>query len=334
MDYWGIVVESWRVARSERSLWPLGAVLGVSSLVGACAVTVAIVPLAFAAIMAGSTSLPRLAAETASAFLVFRQHMSPWVLACLALVVFWVVTGIYSVAATGGIISQVEALQAGGSANTWVGFSDGFTRWWRVAGLLALAAIPTLVLLLLHALAFFTAFTVPTMRGAAPNLALLSATTGLLSPLDTLASLAAVPLAVLVQLALRFGVIDGLEWKPAFGAAWRLARAALGEVVLMYIAVLVASLAVVTVLAVALGLVVGVFAAAAVAAALSRAFALAIGIAVVALLVAALLGVAGSAVLAPFASALWTLFWRGATRRDLRFVIPTYAPTVGGEVST
>jgi len=104
-----------------------------------------------------------------------------------------------------------------------------------------------LAYLLVMAIALFVTVTLPLLVGQPPKVGAALISNLVLSPLSGIASLVGVPLGVLVQLALRFAILDNAEWRPAFRAAWRLAKANLAEIAITYALILLATIIAVTV---------------------------------------------------------------------------------------
>jgi hypothetical protein len=180
-------------------------------------------------------------------------------------------------------------------------------------GLLAVAALPSLIYLL--AIALFTFFTVslPLYQGRLPDAISLSASNALTAPLSTLVSLAAIPLGVLVALGLRFAVLQDCEWREALGRAWRLGRSRFVDVALMYLVILGITTAVVIVMGIVVGVVVsvgGIGIAVMVSGAGVSAPVVVLGVVVA--LISMLVLAAGSVATFTWVSVAWTLFWRRA----------------------
>jgi hypothetical protein len=247
----------------------------------------------------------------------------------VVLLLAWAGTGIYDVAATAGIIAQTEASIEGRPTSAKAGLGQGFAVWWRTIGLLAIAAIPTLVYLLAMALVSLFTVSLPLYRGELPNAAAMSSGTMLMQPLSLLTSIVTIPLAVLVALGLRFVVLQGREWRPALGDAWLLVKRRPADIALMYLIVAGIGAAISFVVAIPLTIVAVVFG----------------------VLIAVMVSAAGGAMTAPvvivgciavvFVSALflavvvatllwqsvsWTVFWRHLTNPDAAAVLPAPAP--------
>lgn len=328
MEYGRIAREAWSITARTRALWWLGAIAAAQLVAYTVVVGAVAVPM---------TALPQLASSVTSAesgfalgtpspreqqLLSAAQWMGSHVVAITvgvaALFVVWVVLGVLDVAAQTGMVTQVDAVASRRPASLGAGLRDGFRLWWRAVALLALAALPALAYLLVMAIVMFFTISLPLFMGDPPRAGAALLANLAISPLSGIVSLVSVPLGVLVQLALRFAFLDDMVWRPAFGAAWRLAKKFFAEIVLVYALIALVSLAAMTVFALLAGLVAGLVSvlflggglllsggdlpAAGRIAALGAAG------------VAGLLFLAFQAVLLVWQSAVWTLVWRDRTR--------------------
>jgi hypothetical protein len=155
----------------------------------------------------------------------------------------WLVLGALDVAAQTGIVTQADAVADRRPASARAGMRDGFRFWFRAVALLALAALPTMVYLLVMAAVVFFTVSLPLYLGQPPNPGAAFAANLVLSPLSAVVSVISVPLAVLVQLALRFAVVDDVVWRPAFRSAWKLVKSNLTEIFIAYALVTLVTMA-------------------------------------------------------------------------------------------
>lgn len=319
--------DSWRIMRRTPALLGLGTISALQGGMYAFVIAGLIVPMTALAqllVTVGSSSTTAAGAPSAlvSALPNVVSAIQRWEPAILggiiAVVIVWAVLGIFDVAATGGLITQTDRVLNARDVSVGTGMRDGFAVWWRTIGLLAVAALPTLAYLLV--VATFTLFTIsiPLGLGLTPDLSAIRAGDAFNGVLSTLVGLVGIPLTVLVNLGLRYAVLDDQHWKVAFGSAWRLARSNLTDVALMYLLQLgvgfgagVALSIVLGVLLVVAGIVVSLLVAAA------HTFSGA------AMFVTLLAGFVGTAVLLAYSviviawfSVIWTLFWRRTTGRD------------------
>jgi len=335
VDWTGLLRDTWRIMRRTPALWGLGTVSALQAGMYGLIVVGLIAPMtALTQLLVQMQTAPAglgtgSGAETIQEFLpgaiAWIQRWEPALLAgIVAIVALWAVLGVLDVAATGGAISQTEAVVEGREATVGEGMRDGFKVWWRTVGLLAIAALPALSYLLVVAL--FTLFTIsiPLRTGAAPDLSAISAGNAVNGVLSSAVGLIGIPLGVLVMLGLRYAVLEHQEWRAAFSSAWRLAGANFGDVVLMYLLQLGVSLGAAIVLTVAFGVLFAIAGVAiAVLVAAAHAFSgAAMFVTLIAILLASLLALAYSVAIIVWFSVVWTLFWRRITGRELRRVSP------------
>lgn len=322
MDYWGIVRESWRVSWRERALWPLGLIRGVSNGLGVVVALLALVPLTFLLVMVGlAPSTPEISNLMNDIdFQRLTGFFSTYMVVVVMLLLIWVAIAVFDVAATGGLITQVDSAEEGRGVRAGSGVAEGFGLWGRTAALLAVAAMPTLLAMLVRSSVLFFQFGLPALSGATPDPGASLGGYYLTAPLSAIAAVISVPLAVLVQLAMRFGLLDGQDWKTAMRSAWDVSRARLEPVALMWLTALLAGIVVSTVFSLAFSVAFGAGLLAAIPSFTALDFdgAAIRGISVSGVL-SVLLVTAVYAVAAPFLSALWTIFFRALTGRDARF---------------
>lgn len=260
MDYFGLVRRAW--SRSFRSgpLWGLALVRSAFALVfGVLAFVMAML---FAMVVSLGAVLSERAGVPANAQLVafeILDRADQYLAAGGVLVGAWLALGIglavFDVAAYAGMVTQSDVLVQGRRASFRQGMADGFRMWGRTAALYALVAMPQLISMLLVSLAFYLTFTLPLQQGGTPDIDMFSTAMNALSPLTSLMSLIALPLSVIVVIALRFALLAEMTWKPALGAAWRLIKANFTEVLLVFLTLYVVSLGISLLVFFALGVI-------------------------------------------------------------------------------
>jgi hypothetical protein len=328
MDVGRIIAAAWRLTRRTPALRVLGLFSALQIVLYSVIVGVVVVPMSLLTQLLLRTSQLGVGESSALQQTTFvsgllaasgwlSSHWTPIVAGIGLLTVAWAVSGVFDVAATAGMISQTEAVSQGHRASVSAGLREGFSMWWRAAGLLAIAALPSLLLMLAAAVFTLLAVSLPLAAGQAPNAALLQLGNLMTTPLSTVVSLANIPLAVLVTLGLRFAVLDHLNWRSAFGSAWHMARVHLADVAVMYLVVTGVLLAASLGLAALSALVVT-------AGVLAGALAVAAGMAATSAPVIAVAAATGLLLLAGYVlfmvvvlvwqSVSWTLFWRRLTR--------------------
>ena len=274
MDYKALALDAWSITRHTRALWWLGLVSAAQVVVYTAIVVAVTGPLAVLpqlVVAPVTTPTPveiRLQSVRESALVVvtdwLAMHGTALLAGVVAVFVVWIVLGVLDVAAQSGLISQALAPsapatavlpttgtptaaagpRAGQRASFRAGMHDGFRVWWRVVGLLAVAALPGLFSMLVMAIVVLFTMTLPLLRGAAPDPGAALAGNVILSPLSSLAALVGIPLGVAVQLGMRDAVLSDADWRTAFSAGWRLLRTRFGDVAVAYLVVAIVGVAV------------------------------------------------------------------------------------------
>jgi len=318
MRYGDVLRHSWRLVRSNRALVWLAAlrVLGSSGL--ALLVGVAMMPL-MAAIL-----LPSLADAgealgvdpTAGALTLIEQYW-PTYLALLAVSTI-VALGLaaFDVGAYGGLVAESDAADRSAGASVGRGLRKGFGRWTTSAALIGLSWIPSLAIALFYAGMTFVSFKDGVGADAIGRLTIFSS---IASPVVSLLSLAAIPLAVLVEISLRSALLADRRAGDSLRDSWHLVRGHLNEVGLIYLALF----AILYAAAFAVGLVFAVIAGVGVVAGvIAYEFGGVPALIVVAgavISVLALAQVAYAAVLTAFQVTTWTVLWREIAGYSQRF---------------
>jgi len=253
-DVTGVLVEAWRIVRRERPLWWIGAISALQTLVYSAVVMLMVLPgVALPQIIApleqasASTSpdvapLSALSSTTLAGAEAVVRYLPQVITGIVVLMICWVASGVFDVAAQAGSISQVDHVAEGGRASVRGGLRDGFAVWWQVVGLLAVAAMPALVLMLALAISTLVTYTLPLMQGRLPSPAVAVTGQVVLVPLQLVVSFASVLVGVVVQMSMRSVVIEGHKWRTALREGWGLARSHLGDVALVYLLTAIAAL--------------------------------------------------------------------------------------------
>jgi hypothetical protein len=326
VDIGAVFSAAWAIVRGSRQLWWLGAISAAQGAIYSAVVMLMVLPsLALPQLViplqaASSVTSPQAAGPSAlsRAFMTGSEAVVrylPTVIAgIVALLLIWVVSGIFDVAAQVGTITQVAEERRGRRASVASGLRGGFGVWWQTVGLLAIAALPALALVLGLGISTLFTYTLPLMRGQLPSTAATVSGQLLLAPLQGVVSIVSIALGVIVQLGLRFVALEGAAWRRALGEAWSMVRAHSAEVALTYVFLAVAGIPVAVVSALAVA-VVAVFVGGLAAASAALAGASTLGAGVIA--IAAVAAVATPVVLAIQAvflawySAVWTVLWQG-----------------------
>ena len=322
-----VLKEAWAVMRRARSLWLLGLIPAAATLalgfVGIVILAVAALPLVVISLeqndemLAGmtDTAVAALYEFLDTAMVTVGNDLTVFYVLLAMGVTAWFVLALLDVAAIGGLVTQVNAAAQGRQATLRAALSDGMRFWWRTAALWALSALPATIYALVISIAMWFAITLPINRGELPSpQSMYTGPGAMLQPLGTVTSLVSVPLGVLVLLSIRFGLIDDVPWREALVRAWSLARADLKRVAFVFGAVWAVTFAAGAVQGL-LGGIVGILAAAVAFVGVASGWSGGM-IAIVGALVALLLATTAvvQAFVGVYGSAIWTVFWRRATR--------------------
>ncbi len=324
IDYIGVLKEAWVVVRANRGLWGLGLVQMAFTLVYGLVMLVAILPIVFGASMYQQAQIqPEISSELLAFADLYSENYALIIAVTVMLFMLMIVTGIFQVAAYGGTIVQVDRARDGAKASFADGMREGMQRWWRTAGLLAISAIPNLVYMFALSLVGFFTLSLPAIRGGAPDMAGLMLGQTIISPLAVLSGLVSIPLALVVQLSLRYALLVGQDWKAALKSGWQLMKARLGAVALMFLSIYVVALIasfgvqIIMVLVSLIAVPIIVFSAVSQSAA-----GMVVGGAIAVIGVSAVMLVYGM-LFEPFNSAVFTIFWRQLTPGYVSQVAPS-----------
>jgi hypothetical protein len=233
------------------------------------------------------------------------------VLAVVALFFMWVASGVLDVAASSGSIAQTVRIAEKRTSSFSAGIRIGFSVWWRVVGVLAIAAIPALAASLIGALAMFSLVTVPLWQGLSPDPMQLYAAMMVQSAVNGVAGLLALPLGLLAGLGMRTIVLEDVGWREGWRDAVRLARSHLLDVLIVMLVLMASNM----VLELALMVIVAVlaFAFGAIMLAVPQA---GVGLVLLAGVLAASVGAGAFVAVTVWQSVVWTLYWRRARMMD------------------
>ena len=333
MDYSSVMKRAWEITRRTPALWALGAISAAQAMVYSLVLTMMLVPITV--LPQVSTSLSLVAKGTESGIDPFggvaqrllvtgSQRLLEYLPAIISIVVcvfaIWVVLGVLDVAAQPAMITVSIARIEGRPVTAQQALRGGFALWWRTAGLLAVAALPSLLIVLGIGVSTLFTYTLPLMRGQMPDPAAGVTTQIAFTPLQVAASTVSVVLSVVVTIALRHALVEGAKLREALGRSWRLVKTNLASVALTYLAATIVAVLVAIVLALATALVGGVGAALVVGGAViaTGSFGAAAWIAGVVVTVLALaVGLVFQAALYAWTSTVWTIAWRNLRFRSV-----------------
>ena len=324
LDIGRVLSDAWRIARRSRPLWGLCAISTAQTAVYSLVVLLMVLPsaalpqLVAPLEMASRATAPEAAQHARASSVLLSgseaivRNLPAVIGGIIALLCVWIVSGVFDVAAQAGTITQVAEELGGRRASVGVGVRDGFAVWWQTIGLLAIAALPALVVVLGLGISTLLTYTLPLMRGELPS------STGAvwgqlaLAPLQSIMSLVSVLLSVVVQLALRFVAIDRAPWRAALRKGWVIARRRTADVALVYLFATAVALAAVLAETIVLGLVCTLVGglAGGLTLVVGAAFPVGLGVGIGSAVVVGSVGMFGfQTVLLAWYSAVWTILW-------------------------
>jgi hypothetical protein len=246
-DIAGVLSDAWRIVRGSRPLWWLGAISALQAVIYSAVVMLMVLPsVALPQLIAPLEQASRSAAPSTAALSALSgtllagseavvRYLPMVVTGIVLLMCLWVASGVFDVAAQAGSVSQVNRVAEGRRASVRDGMRDGFAVWWQSIGLLAVAALPALVLMLALALSTLWTYTLPLSRGELPNTAVALGSQVAMTPLQGIVSIVSIVLGVIVQMSLRSVVLEGMAWRPALRSGWAMSRAHVADVALVYV---------------------------------------------------------------------------------------------------
>jgi hypothetical protein len=227
---------------------------------------------------------------------------------------------ILSVAAKGGLIFLVNEAEEGRPVRGMDGWAVGFRRWFRVFGIGFVLFVPYTVLVLLVLVATFAPLVAPLIGGGQPGPEAFVGLCGGLALGGFVLLVLGVLLGLLEMLGVRHAVLDDSGVFASIGGAWRDVRVRFKDVFVMWLLTIAVGIA----FGVLVGVIAAIFAFGIFAAVFAGEFAAA-AVVGVAFFLAMLLP---SAIFGAFTSAIWTIFFRKLTGRELAQppAQPGYAP--------
>jgi hypothetical protein len=328
MRFGEIIKKSWNITWRYRALWVLGVFAGITGGGGAGG--------------GGGNSFRGLSSPAPSSsgqsppfnpdtFRTLAERWLPMIVAGAALlVVIGIAFAIVSIGARGGLIWAVNEIEEGRRPKLGHAWDAGFSRFWSLFALGLMIQLPIVVAALALGAAILVPIVGPLLRGATPHpAAVLVPICGGLAIGVPVLLVAGLILGIMYITGIRFIMLEGAGAVHAVGESWRAFRARFADHAVMYLINLGLNIA--AGFALAIPIVIITFAMvvpAAVAGASGHWGSLAVVIAVLALLLI-VLGFAYAAIWGTFTSALWTIFYRRLTGREVVVRDASPTPAVG-----
>ncbi|MBW6468480.1 MAG: hypothetical protein K0B85_04895 [Coriobacteriia bacterium] len=242
----------------------------------------------------------------------------------VAVVAFFAVLGlgmfILSIAAKGGLVFLVNEAEEERPVRGMDGWAAGFRAWFKVFGIGFVLFVPYMVLMLAVLVATLAPIIRPFISGGQPGLEAFVGMCGGLALGGLVLLLLGILIGVLDTLAVRYAVLDGRGVFSSIGAAWTDVRTRFKDVFVMWLLMIAVGLA----FGVVIGVAAAIFGFGIVAAILAEEFVVA-GVVGFALFIFLLLP---TAIYGAFTSAVWTVFFRRLTGREVieAAASPGYTP--------
>jgi hypothetical protein len=226
----------------------------------------------------------------------------------LLLLLLVIVSMVLSIAAGGGLVTQANEAAEGRRSSASSGWGDGFRRWWRLAAIYAVLALPFIVVGLLTFGVGLFVLLIPLAAGGEPRLGSIAAFVGILGIMVLVFIPLGIVLGVLQVLSVRYAMLEDRTWSAAISAGWSAIKARFKDVALMWLLLVAVSIG----FGIAMIVPVLIFVVPLIALAIGRLW---VPLALVVMLMAIALWVLAAA-FNTFHSAAWTVFWRQLTGRE------------------
>jgi hypothetical protein len=190
MDYTGILKRAWDVTWRYKILWLFGFFAGTGSYGGSGS-----------RYSYGNGSQPFSNVQAMQARQFLAQYGGAIIAAVVGLVIFGLILGIIGIAARGALIHLVNEAEEGREVRAGAGWKVGFSKWWRIFGILFLTSLPVLIIVVIISAMFGAAFIAAIRAGSSQ--AFVSSFGGALAGGVCLAF-------VLGLLAIFFGIVLGI----------------------------------------------------------------------------------------------------------------------------
>ena len=315
MGYGEIIKRAWKITWRYRTLWVLGLFAGVaggSSGGGSSANN------NFNSGNGGSGTDSLFRALNPSRWIEQISRIIPVLIAAgIVILGASLVLWILRVAARGGLVQAVNAIEDGQSFTLGAAWNAGFSRFWPLLGLSILLSLPLALVALGLGLAIAIPFVLPLLRGASPVPASFAPLCGAFIIGVPLLLIGGVILGIMQELGLRSIMLDGLGVFDAAKTAWRSLRTRIKDALIMWFVNLGLNIASSIVVAIPVVIIVVALITPAIFIARSGSYGTLIGLSIVAFVVVTVLLMVYTAIWGTFTSALWTVFFRRLTGREL-----------------
>lgn len=317
MQFGEIISKAWKITWRFRYLWVLAIFAGVTGPGGGGGGG------NFPSGSSGSNSSSSSMGRDLESFFTHADRWIPVVMVIAAVwIIFVIAWTVLRVAARGGLIWAVDAIEEGYTVRLGPAWSAGISRFWSMFGVSVLVGIPMLLLVL----AIIAGIVIPLVAAFGKS--------GEFSPsaIAPMCGTLVVGVPALIVLGFLLGAVEVLahrcvmiEGRPAFDAlraAWHMLRARLKDTLLMWLISWGLSMVAGIALAIPLVILTLALGVPAILAAVGKNWGLAIGMGGIALLIIIVVSVLFNGIWGTFTSSLWTIFFRRLVGREVVATVP------------
>lgn len=304
MDFGAVIKRSWEITWRYKALWVLGIFAGVSGCSGSSG----------SGGNGGGGNSGGSGGSGLGDMGRFWDNLESYLPVIIGLGVLFFFIGlvwwIFSIAARGGLITGVNAIEDGATRPLGELWRSGFARFWPLFGIDVMLSLPMVALGLLMAVFTLGPLAVTLIRGGEPGPELIAPVCGSLAIGLPLLLVGGFVFGILRLLAQRFVMIAGHGAVESIGNSWHLLRGRLKDTAIMWLLNAALNLAASVVLAIP-AFIIGVAVAIPIVTAIaSDSWRSMVAIIPVAIVLFALIGIAYNGIWGTYTSALWTLFFR------------------------
>jgi len=244
----------------------------------------------------------------------------------VVLVVLGFVTWVLRIAARGGLVQAVNAIEEGQTFTLGAAWNAGFGSFWKLLGLSILLTLPLTLVALGLALAAIIPFALPLLRGDTPNAAAFAPLCGAFIIGVPVLMVGGIILGIMHELAMRSIMLDGIGVFEAAGNAWRSFRSRIKDTLIIWFINLGLNIAAGIVIAIPIVIIVIVAVIPIVLSATTGSYGTLITVATVGIILLTILTIFFTGIWGTFTSALWTIFYRRFTGREVVAEKPVAPP--------
>ncbi len=319
MGFGDIIKRAWHITWRYRALWVLGLFAGISGASGSGGSSGGGNYNSSSPGSGGGASAEQIlqGLDPANWADQLSRYLPAIIAGTMLLVAVGFVLWIVGIAARGGLIQAVDAIEEGRTFTLGAAWDVGFGHFWRLLGLSVLLGLPMALVALGLAVAVALPLLGALRTGSEPGVATFAPLCGAFLIGVPLLLVGGVILGIMGLVGSRSIMIEGAGVFEAAGRAWSTFRTRIKDTLIMWFITLGLNLAAGIVVAIPLVIVIVAAIIPAVFMIRSQSWPALIGVSSVAVLVITLVLMLYTAIWGTFTSALWTIFFRRLTGREV-----------------